>query len=305
PASTSTIFNYSLLKVEDSNGCIATSMSGTKKAVVYTMPKSDAGPAADTVCGPVVTLKAIPTVGTGTWYFPSAVVASTPNSSTVTVTIDSLFSEKSISHKFIWKEINWQCAGKDSINVTFFKRAGPVNAGRKTTLYSFDNIFHTSATPVQVGSGEWSLVEGSGTFDDIFSDSTVIKDLSAGLNRFQWKVTNGRCIGTDILEVDVKDILVPQGFSPNNDGINDKLIINGLDLPNQIAELKIVNSAGSEVFSTSNINGKGWMDWDGKNTKGDDLPEGTYYYMLKLISAGKSGNGQVHKESGFIILKRY
>jgi hypothetical protein len=35
------------------------------------------------------------------------------------------------------------------------------------------------------------------------------------------------------------------------------------------------------------------------------MPEGTYFYMLKLISAGPDGNGQVFKESGFIILKRY
>lgn len=305
PASTSTLFNYSLLKVEDSNGCIATSMSGTKKVVVYTIPKSDAGPAADTVCGPTITLKAAPSVGTGMWYFPSAVVASTPNSATVTVTIDSTFTGNSISHKFIWKELNWQCSGKDSITVKFDKRVTPVNAGRDTTLNSFDGIFHTKAAAVLVGSGVWSLVEGSGTFDNYLNNSTVIKDLSSGMNKFLWKVTNGKCVGTDILAVNLVDIFVPEGFSPNNDGFNNTFIITGLDLPNQIAELKIVNGAGVEVFSTSNINGQVWTDWDGRNTKGTDMPEGTYYYLLKLKSAGTDGNGQVYPRSGFIILKRY
>jgi len=194
-----------------------------------------------------------------------------------------------------------------AVNIKVDLLPTPVYAGGDTTLYSFDNIFHTAAAAVQVGTGEWSVVEGSGTFDDYFNNMTVIKDLlpAPSINKFLWKVTNGKCIGEDILEVKVLDIFIPEGFSPNNDGINDKFIITGLDLPNQIAELKIVNSAGVEVFSTSNINGQEWTDWDGKNTKGDDLPEATYYYMLKLISAGNSGNGQVHKESGFTILKRY
>ncbi len=301
----STIYNYSLFKVEDANGCIATSLTGTKKAVVYKIPNSNAGPAVDTVCGPTITLTAIPDVGTGTWYYPSAVVASTPNSSIVTVSVDSTFTGKSITDKFIWKEINWQCSGKDSINVTFFKRAGPVNAGRDTTLYSFDNIFHTVATPLVVGTGQWSVVEGSGDFNDYSANSTVIRDLTKGMNKFRWKVSNGKCVSEDIVAVNILDIFIPEGFSPNNDGLNDTFIITGLDLPNQIAELKIVNSAGVEVFTTSNINGQEWADWDGRNTNGAGMPEGTYYYLLKMTSAGSYGNGQVFKRSGFIILKRY
>jgi gliding motility-associated-like protein len=119
-----------------------------------------------------------------------------------------------------------------------------------------------------------------------------------------WTVTNGPCKKEDPVNVTVYDIKIPEGFSPNNDpgNYNNTFIITGLDLPNQIAELSIVNGAGTEVFSTSNINGQIWTDWDGKNSKDMDMPEGTYYYLLKLTS---NGNGQVFKRSGFIILKRY
>jgi flagellar hook assembly protein FlgD len=62
-----------------------------------------------------------------------------------------------------------------------------------------------------------------------------------------------------------------------------------------------MNGAGVQVFSTTN-DGNDWKNWDGKNSKGIDMPEGTYYYILKITSRK---TGTVTKESGFIILKRY
>ena len=69
----------------------------------------------------------------------------------------------------------------------------------------------------------------------------------------------------------------------------------------QIAELSILNGAGTVVFTTTNRDGQEWVDWDGRNNKGIELPEGTYYYLLKLTTSEK----RVFKESGFIELKRY
>jgi gliding motility-associated-like protein len=96
-------------------------------------------------------------------------------------------------------------------------------------------------------------------------------------------------------------LVIPQGISPNGDFVNDSLIINGLDLVNQIAELTIVNGAGTQVFSTSNRAGSKWQNWDGKNSNGVELPEGTYYYMLKVKSPKTD---LTVPKSGFIILRR-
>ena len=184
--------------------------------------------------------------------------------------------------------------------------AGSVfGAGSDTSIYSFDNIIQMNAEPVLPGgSGKWTVVEGSGSFVNDTDNKTKVNGLSKGLNRFLWTVTKGACKLEDLVDVNVYNMLIPEGFSPNNDpgNYNNTFIIKGLDLSNQTAELIIVNSAGSEVYSTSNINGSSWNDWDGKNLKGIDLPEGTYYYLLKLTS---TGNGQVFRKSGFIVLKRY
>jgi hypothetical protein len=305
PASLSSVnvYTYSLGKVVDNNGCIATMLTGSKKSTVYKVPVAYAG-SDITVCGPEVTLNATPSSGTGLWSFPSAVIASTANTASVTVTVDSTFAGSNVIHRFFWEETNWQCKSKDSTDVTFNKRIASINAGPDTSLYSFDNLYRMNGDNSVIGQGVWTLVSGSGSFDNSSDSKTVVNNLSKGINSFMWTITNGTCKREDMVTIEINELIIPEGFSPNNDpdGYNNTFIIRGLDLSNQIAELKVVNGAGTEVFSTSNVGNGVWTDWDGKNAKGSDLPEGTYYYLLKITS---KGNGKVFKKSGFIILKRY
>lgn len=180
-----------------------------------------------------------------------------------------------------------------------------INAGPDTIIYSFDHIVGLAADPPFTGgSGRWTVLKGSGSFNDDTDNDTKVTGLTKGLNTFLWTVTRGACKLEDEVDVTIVDMFIPEGFSPNNDpeGYNNKFIIKGLDLQNQEAEMRIINGAGAEVFHTSNRNGSEWTDWDGKNSRGTDLPEGTYYYLLTLKS--KSG-GQVFRKSGFVVLKRY
>ncbi len=79
------------------------------------------------------------------------------------------------------------------------------------------------------------------------------------------------------------DIIVYTIISPNGDGLNDTLVIEGLETsPDN--ELFIYNRWGVEVFSMNNYdnsfdgrsNGRLTIDGDAQ------LPVGTYYYVLKL-----------------------
>ena len=178
-------------------------------------------------------------------------------------------------------------------------------AGRDTILHSFDHMIRLQASvPSDGGTGHWTLLNGSGSFDDDAEPDPLVSGLSEGLNTFLWTVTRGACKLEDEIQVTVLNLVIPEGFSPNNDpgGYNNTFRIKGFDPGNQFAELTIINGAGTEVFRTSNTDGSEWVDWDGRNTKGAEVPEGTYYYLLKLTS---KGNGQVFKKSGFIVLKRY
>ncbi len=88
-----------------------------------------------------------------------------------------------------------------------------------------------------------------------------------------------------------KDALsVFNAFSPNNDGINDVLVIDGLDKTHATA-ISVFDNKGREVFQAKNYKN----DWNGTKD-GKLLPEGTYFYALD------DGTGQNY--TGFIQLNR-
>ena len=92
-------------------------------------------------------------------------------------------------------------------------------------------------------------------------------------------------------------VFVPNSFSPNGDGINDVLDIIGIENYPKY-NIKIYDRWSSLVFETSND----VKMWNGKsNTEfistSGDVPEGTYFYVLRLEEA-------VDPFTGFIVIKR-
>jgi gliding motility-associated-like protein len=81
---------------------------------------------------------------------------------------------------------------------------------------------------------------------------------------------------------------IPNAITPNGDGKNDVLKIDGIDqYPNN--ELVIFNRWGDILYKSKPYQN----DWQGVNQSGGELPEGTYYYVLRLnVNDGKvfSGN---------------
>lgn len=76
---------------------------------------------------------------------------------------------------------------------------------------------------------------------------------------------------------------IPQGFSPNGDGINDEFEISNLLNIYENFELNIYSREGNLIHTAHNADGF----WDGVATKGllftgSIVPVGTYYYVLIL-----------------------
>lgn len=94
----------------------------------------------------------------------------------------------------------------------------------------------------------------------------------------------------------VPGLRIPQGFSPNADGVGDYWVIQGLsDYPRN--KLVIFNRWGNKVYTASPY----LNDWDGTSAtglgSGEILPVGTYWYILE------PGDGE-EPRTGYIYLNR-
>lgn len=88
-------------------------------------------------------------------------------------------------------------------------------------------------------------------------------------------------------------VQIPDGFSPNGDGVNDYFVIPGIEhFPEN--EISVYNRWGSLVY-----NEKGYENlWDGKSNNkmalGGALEAGTYFYVLILASGIEPIQGYVY-----------
>ncbi|MBI3718699.1 MAG: PKD domain-containing protein [Sphingobacteriales bacterium] len=85
----------------------------------------------------------------------------------------------------------------------------------------------------------------------------------------------GGCMSSDTVFVKVlKSLVIPNTFTPNGDGVNDKWEIQYLDsYPGCVVE--IYNTVGQLLFRSIGYANK----WDGRYN-GNPLPVGTYYYVI-------------------------
>lgn len=100
-------------------------------------------------------------------------------------------------------------------------------------------------------------------------------------------ITFGALIGSD-------GLTVYNGISPNNDGLNDVFIIEGVELFNN--NLKIFNRWGRVVYDVENYKNtfNGVANKKVVGTKGNKLPVGTYFYVLELAKENKSYSGWIY-----------
>lgn len=110
-------------------------------------------------------------------------------------------------------------------------------------------------------------------------------------------ISQNGCRDTTLVPVYVlpEIVLMPNAFSPNNDGINDLYVpyLRGV----QSFSLKIFDRWGGLVFSTTDP----LVHWNGTNTQNQALPEGVYVYTVEAQSI--TGDLRI-KKSGSITLVR-
>jgi gliding motility-associated-like protein len=84
-----------------------------------------------------------------------------------------------------------------------------------------------------------------------------------------------------------KRVQIPNAFSPNGDGVNDRWEIPALAAYNNVS-LLVFNRYGQPVFESRRY----VQPWDG-NYGGKPLPVGTYYYVIEIRDRGTRLSGSV------------
>jgi gliding motility-associated-like protein len=122
----------------------------------------------------------------------------------------------------------------------------------------------------------------------------------SGSQIFSVVISVGDCTAEDDISIELYDIgncTISQGISPNNDGMNDFLDLEFLNDRTGIAQLQIFNRLGTLVYEQTNyIN-----EWQGQTTDNEELPTGTYFYVLDLQAEDEVYGSQA---TGWIYLNR-
>ncbi len=102
------------------------------------------------------------------------------------------------------------------------------------------------------------------------------------------------------------DIVIYNGVTPNDDGKNDYFIIDGIrNVEN--SNVKIFNRWGVKVFETNDYDSygnvfKGFSDGRMTINRGNQLPTGTYYYILTYSYPNANGDSERIKKAGYLYL---
>jgi gliding motility-associated-like protein len=195
--------------------------------------------------------------------------------------------------------------GSHVINYTFtaingctYSTSQQINV-QETPVITIDSVFtmlqggqiNFNATVTAPGEGltyKWSPSAG-------LSNTDILNPVVSPSNDTQYTLTvtaADGCSAVAHLTVNVLlNIVIPNTFTPNGDGINDFWEIQHLEsYPNCIVQ--IFNRYGEKLYYSVGYP----TPWDGKY-KGSNLPTGTYYYIIDP----KNGRKQV---SGFVTIIR-
>jgi gliding motility-associated-like protein len=163
------------------------------------------------------------------------------------------------------------CKASDTVRITVLVK--PVaDAGPDKKMSEGQTIQLTGTAGGDVTNYFWTPNQ---YINDISSLTPMVSPTSDLIYTLHVASGNGCGIATDEVKVRVfKKIIIPNAFSPNGDGINDRWIIEALDTyPESTTE--VFNRWGQVVFRS-----RGYpIAWNG-TFNGAPLPVGAYYYII-------------------------
>lgn len=188
-----------------------------------------------------------------------------------------------------WLEVKGECNTlRDSINIRHFPELLFNYSISKDTAFTQENIYFQNYNST-THSITWELGNGHIFTTDSFEYSFKMPGLYPIIISM---VSADGCEFKDTVKLTIlaSPIIIPNVFSPNNDGINDIFFPFGKDIEHY--QMTIFNRWGQIVYEGENT------PWDGQFKNGKMGSDGTYYYIINIVLFNKSSliyRGQLQK----------
>lgn len=198
------------------------------------------------------------------------------------------------------------CFNRDSVNVGLYIQAINDTAETKVNESVEINVLRNDIPKKSVNPSTISIVTPPlHGIASVSADSLILylpEESYIGQDEFVYAVCDyfKNCDQAKVLVlVNDHPFFIPEAFSPNGDGINDKFEIKGL-FKYQTVEIEIFNRWGNLVYQSKNYSegaGKSGF-WDGTAQRGvrtgsGPVPTGTYFYILRL-NGKENINGSIY-----------
>ena len=158
----------------------------------------------------------------------------------------------------------------------------------------------------------WETLINDSTFNGVQTTTLSMANISKFYDNYLFRLkasTPGFACGDDIYSqesrIQLEQLFIPEGFSPDGNGVNDTWHISGIErYPNNRVE--IYNRWEVKVFEINSYGDDN--EWDGRPNVlnniiiGDgQVPEGTYYYVIDLGENNSFGNNFI---KGYVYIRR-
>lgn len=237
--------------VTDSNGCTGTSPSVT---VTNSDPQATIN-LPDTVCpGDYTILSVSPAFAGYEWFNGDTNATTSATAGGVSIIVTDNFGCQDTAYSTVY--------AYPAPNAAF--SIDPPTQGQPGMPITFTDL--SSGNPV---SWQWNFGDGNGS---TIQNPTHIYTTQGFMNVSLLVTSANGC--EDIVSIEylvLSDIIIPNVFTPNGDGMNDMFVVKNLEFFNN--NLTIFNRWGNKVFEKENYKN----DWDG-----DGVSDGTYYFILEI-----------------------
>ncbi|MBK7945249.1 MAG: gliding motility-associated C-terminal domain-containing protein [Flavobacteriales bacterium] len=262
------------------------SCSAQSAQIISVMPNVVANAGPDVVaCGLNANMQAPQGSPAGYWTVPSGIMPNGPANDPHASVSGSAFS----TYAMIWTVSNGACTASDTAWLQLIDPSPGiwVNAGPDQQLAVIDHTLLEGSASLGT-TLNWWVLSGAGSIDQPNDSTTAIHGLATGTNAIVLTAMLNQCASvSDTVIIQVDDLFIPEGYSPNGDGVNDTWAVRGIEAYPQ-NDLSIFNRWGQLVYQADSYSN----GWDGRSRNGQQLPNDTYFYVLNL-SGHRTYNGHV------------